>query len=117
MMNYYDTPTVKNADVIDKTQNVTGNGTNVIDKVTNVIVNVTDKSDYVIDDNTDVADKTRGERILDIMRHDKRVSVRQLSKMLGVTTRTIFREIDGLKADGKIARIGNIKSGTWEVLE
>ncbi|MDE5882243.1 MAG: HTH domain-containing protein [Muribaculaceae bacterium] len=115
MMNYYDTPTVKNADVIDKTQNVTGNGTNVIDKVINVIVNVT--SDYVIDDNTDVKDKTRRERILDIMRHDKRVSVKQLSKMLGVTTRTIFREIDELNANGKITRVGNVKLGTWEGLE
>ena len=83
---------VQNADVIDDTKNVTGNGANVIDK-------------------------TRGERILDIMRHDKRVSVKQISKMLGVTTRTIFREIDELKVNGKIARVGNVKSGTWEVLE
>ena len=107
----------QNADVIDETQDVTGNDINVIDKTPNVIVNVTDKSDHVIYDNADVIDKTRGERILDIMRHDKRVSVKQIYKMLGVTTRTIFREIDKLKANGKIARVGNVKSGTWEVLE
>ncbi|MDE6409747.1 MAG: HTH domain-containing protein, partial [Muribaculaceae bacterium] len=105
---------VQNADVIGKTQNVIGNDT---DKVSNVTTNVTDKTDHIIDGHTEVTDKTRGEKIVDIMRHDKRVSVRQLSKMLGVTTRTIFREIDELKANGKIARVGNVKSGTWEVLE
>ena len=51
------------------------------------------------------------------MRHDKRISVKQMAAKLGVTSRTIFREIDILKSEGKIGREGSDKSGTWIVTE
>ena len=101
---------VQNADVIE-------NGTNVIEKTPNVIVNVTDKPVNVIENSVDVIEKPRSEKILDLIRKDKRVSVKQIAKALGVTSRTIFREIDGLKAVGKLRREGSDKSGTWEVIE
>ena len=55
--------------------------------------------------------------ILDKMRVDKRVSVKQLSKLFGKSKTSMFRIIDKLKADGKIRRLGSEKSGTWEVIE
>lgn len=55
--------------------------------------------------------------ILDKMRTDKRVSVKQLSKLFGKSKTSMFRIIEKLKADGKIRRLGSEKSGTWEVIE
>lgn len=103
---------VANADVID-------NGTNVTVKKPNVIVNVIEKEGDVIDNvtvNVD-GDVSRKEQILSLMRHDKRISVKQIAAKLGVTSRTIFREIDILKSEGKIGREGSDKAGTWIVTE
>lgn len=55
--------------------------------------------------------------ILDKMRVDKRVSVKQLSKLFGKSKTSMYRIIDKLKADGKIRRLGSEKAGTWEVIE
>ncbi len=71
----------------------------------------------VIENGTNVIEKTRGEKILEIIRKDKRISVKQLAAKLSVTSRTIFREIDELKAAGKLKRVGSDRSGTWEVIE
>lgn len=103
---------VANADVIE-------NGTNVTVKKPNVIVNVIEKEGNVIDNVTVnvYGDVSRKEQILSLMRHDKRISVKQMAAKLGVTSRTIFREIDILKSEGKIGREGSDKSGTWIVTE
>lgn len=55
--------------------------------------------------------------ILDEMRADKRISVKQLSKLFGKSKTSMFRIIEKLKADGKIRRLGSEKSGTWDVIE
>lgn len=55
--------------------------------------------------------------ILDKMRADKRVSIKQLSKLFGKSKTSMFRIIDKHKADGKICRVGSEKSGTWEVID
>ncbi|MBD5205384.1 MAG: HTH domain-containing protein [Bacteroidales bacterium] len=52
-----------------------------------------------------------------MMRKNKRISVTQIAKELNVTRRTIFRIIDTLKSQNRIRRIGDLKSGTWEVIE
>jgi predicted HTH transcriptional regulator len=57
------------------------------------------------------------ELILAKMRIDKRISVKQLSKMFGKSKTSMFRIIEKLKLAGKIRRIGSDKSGTWEVLD
>ena len=101
---------VKNADVIESS-------TNVIEKTPHVIVNIIETPTDVIENGTNAIEKTRGEKILEILRIDKRISVKQLAAKLSVTSRTIFREIDELKASGKLKRVGSDRSGTWEVIE
>lgn len=54
--------------------------------------------------------------VLEQMRLNKRISVKQLSKMFGKSKTTMFRVIEQLKSEGKVKRIGSEKSGTWEVL-
>ena len=78
-----------------------------------VIDGVTENLDNVIDD---VTENSRLDRIIDLMRRNKRISVRQIAKELDVTSRTIFRDIEALKTSGKIRREGSDKSGTWVIL-
>ena len=105
-------------DVIEKKPTVIVNtaesGTNVTNDVTNdVTTNVTnDVTNNVIND-TDI----RKEVVIELMRKNKRVSVTQIAKELNVTRRTIFRIIDVLKSENRIKRVGDLKSGTWEVIE
>ncbi len=110
-----------NDNVIEKSQdvieNVIENSEDVIEKNQDAIENVIENSENVIEKSQDVIEKSRADIILEIMRKDKRVSVRQLASKLGVNSRTIFREIDALKSNGKIQRIGGDKGGTWEVID
>jgi len=97
---------VSNADVIE-------NGADVIEKPSGVIVNVTESGEEVRDDES--VDVSRMDQILSLMRHNKRISVRQIAHELDVTSRTIFREIDKLKSEGRVVREGSDRSGTWLV--
>ena len=122
---------VQNADIIE-------NGTNVIEKTPNVIVNVTgsgtDDTNDVTNSETIVTNNVtnsetivtnavtndgdiRKEAVIKMMRKNKRVSVTQIAKELNVTRRTIFRLIDVLKTENRIKRVGDLNSGTWEVIE
>lgn len=55
--------------------------------------------------------------VLDKMKADKRISIKQLSKIFGKSKTSMFRIVDKLKADGKVRRYGSEKSGTWEAIE
>ncbi len=122
---------VQNADVIE-------NGTNVIDKKPNVIVNVsetganndeigtnsgtnesangTNNDGFGTNSGTNM-DAQRKVAIIELMRRNKRISVTQISKALNIPRRTLFRIIDVLKSENRIKRVGDLKSGTWEVIE
>lgn len=122
---------VQNADVIE-------NGTDVIDKKPTVIVNVTENgtNNNGVDTNSGTNESTDGTNIngvgtnsgtnndaqrkaaiIEMMRHNKRVSVTQISRTLNIPRRTLFRIIDILKSENRIKRVGDLKSGTWEVIE
>lgn len=100
---------VGNADVIES-------GADVIEKTPNVRVNVIENPDDVIGKTEVVTGISRKEKIIELMRHDRRISVKQIAKITGVTSRTIFREIEALKVEGRIKREGSDKAGTWIVL-
>lgn len=104
---------VQNADVIE-------NGTDVIDKKPNVIVNVTENGTNINGVGTNSGtnnDAQRKAAIIEMTRHNKRVSVTQISRALNIPRRTLFRIIDVLKSENRIKRVGDLKSGTWEVIE
>ena len=100
---------VQNADVIES-------GTNDTAKSPNVIVNSTESDTNVTNDVTNDTDFRKG-AVIELMRTNKRISVTQIAKELNVTRRTIFRIIDVLKSENRIKRVGDLKSGTWEVIE
>ena len=128
---------VQNADVIES-------GTDVTNKTPGIIVNTTESgTDDVLGTNNGTnirangtnnneigtnggtnndkvgtnGDAERKEAIIEMMKHNKRVSVTQISKALNIPRRTLFRIIDALKTENRIKRVGDLKSGTWEVIE
>ncbi len=62
---------------------------------------------------TDVTDRQRA--IINLMKDNATVSTIQMAEKLGVTKRTILRDIEALKAKQIITRIGSGKTGHWEV--
>lgn len=63
-----------------------------------------------------VHEKSRASVIIDFIRADSSVSLRELSKKLGVSSKTVQREIEKLKAQNVIRRVGGDKGGHWEIL-
>lgn len=111
-------------DVIESGTNDTAKSPNVIvnstESDTNVTNSVTNKGTIVTNDVTnDITNDTdfRKGAVIELMRTNKRISVTQIAKELNVTRRTIFRIIDVLKSENRIKRVGDLKSGTWEVIE
>lgn len=99
-------------DVID---NVTDKVVDNIDVISsaadNVIENVTEN---VIDEKA--ADKRRKE-VIRLRRLTPTVTMNILANILHVTPKTISRDIDLLRARGKLKREGDDRSGKWIVLE
>jgi Fic family protein len=56
------------------------------------------------------------DKIIDVMTQFPVITVKEMAKMLLVTERTIYRQIEKLKSDGKIERVGSDKSGYWKVV-
>ncbi len=60
---------------------------------------------------------TTEKKILTLLLMDDQYTVKQLAVELGVTTRTIERNLSGLQKKGKLERVGSKKDGSWIVME
>ena len=70
------------------------------DVVENVVENVVDRMDLIVL----------------LLKEDNTLSPAQLAKQLGVTARTIQRDLEKLSKAERIKHIGPDKGGHWEVL-
>ena len=66
-------------------------------------------------DQENVQEKSRASAIIELIRADNSISLRELSKKLGVSSKTVQREIEKLKAKNVVRRIGGDKGGHWEI--
>lgn len=57
------------------------------------------------------------EKILDHLRATPTLSAKALAEKLGVSSRAVEKQIDLLKKEGSLRRIGATKGGHWEVLQ
>ena len=55
--------------------------------------------------------------ILKLIKKENTITVLQMANILGVTDKTIKRDITKLKNENKITRIGSSKSGHWEIVD
>jgi len=56
------------------------------------------------------------DRILEMIRHDATVTTATMAAALGITKRAVLKQVDKLKTQGRLRRVGPAKGGHWEVL-
>lgn len=59
----------------------------------------------------------RFKKILNLLNTNNKLSAQELSEYLGVSKRTIQRDLNKLKENGKLERIGSEKGGYWKIKE
>ena len=57
------------------------------------------------------------QKIVELMRTDPAITIADLVQNIGITDRAIKKQIEKLKAQGRIRRVGPDKGGYWEVVE
>jgi predicted HTH transcriptional regulator len=57
------------------------------------------------------------EKIVDLIAQKPTITVKEMAKILSVTERTIYRQIDMLKTENRIARVGSDKTGNWTIVK
>jgi predicted HTH transcriptional regulator len=57
------------------------------------------------------------DKILQQLRENPQCSTQQLGDVLGISKRAVLKQIEKLKQQGRLARIGSSKGGHWQVLE
>lgn len=62
---------------------------------------------------TDVTDRQHA--IINLVKEHTNMTTTQMAERLGVTKRTILRDIEALKKKGLIIRVGSEKTGCWEL--
>ena len=55
-------------------------------------------------------------RILDLIRHDASVTTEAMGAALGITKRAVLKQVEKLKAQGRLRRVGPARGGHWEVI-
>lgn len=54
-------------------------------------------------------------RIIELMEENERISMSAIAEKLGYSTTEIEKNVDFLKANGYLERIGNTKFGYWKI--
>ena len=56
-------------------------------------------------------------QILELIQQDSLITTDQLGKLIGITRRAVLKQINKLKEQGRVRRVGPDKGGHWEVLK
>lgn len=57
------------------------------------------------------------QQIIELILRNPRISASEMGKTLSLSSRTVERYLSRLKAEGKVERDGNVKSGLWKVVD
>ncbi|MDR2571130.1 MAG: putative DNA binding domain-containing protein [Oscillospiraceae bacterium] len=88
------------------------NERNALDKDQNILENVSDNViENVIENKRDV----RHKKVLELLAIDRTMTVSKLAAMFKMSERTILRDLESLRTNGRISRIGSDTSGFWQV--
>lgn len=61
-------------------------------------------------------DTDRGQKILNLIKNDAKITVNKLAGKLNISKSTVLREIKELKENGKLERIGKEKGRHWKII-
>lgn len=56
------------------------------------------------------------DRILEMVQHNASVTTSVMAAALGITKRAVLKQVDKLKAQNRLRRVGSKKGGRWEVI-
>ena len=56
------------------------------------------------------------EQILDLMRQNVSITTEEIGSALGITKRAVLKQVEKLKGQGRLRRIGPARGGHWEVM-
>ncbi len=65
----------------------------------------------------DVKSRESSEKILALMRKTKSISAREMAQRIGISQRSVEKQISVLKKNSALKRIGGAKGGYWEVIK
>ncbi|MDR1975214.1 MAG: putative DNA binding domain-containing protein [Bacteroidales bacterium] len=99
--------------VTNVTENVTKNVANVTNVAKNVAENVTNVTENAADVTENVIDRIY--KIMELISENNQISTSNLAGRLAVTKRTILRDIEKLKIEGLLERVGPDKGGYWKI--
>jgi ATP-dependent DNA helicase RecG len=74
-------------------------------------------TENVIENVIENVTENRTLRILDAIRNNPKITTTKLSEQLQITRMTLHRDLEKLKNDGIIERIGPDKGGYWKVVK
>jgi len=74
-------------------------------------------ADNVTDNVTDNVPDKRLRLVLNLLMMNDKIRIQEIANQLMVSNRTVRRDIEKLKALNKVSRIGNEKTGYWQVKE
>ncbi len=64
---------------------------------------------------TENVTEKRRQKIIKLVEENNKITTEEIAKLIGVVRRTIARDIDSLKENVELIRIGSDKSGYWKV--
>ena len=59
----------------------------------------------------------RHEIIIKMIKNNNKITIKEFAKQLKVNTKTIKRDLEKLKKDNRLKRIGPDKGGYWQIIE
>ena len=71
----------------------------------------------VTDDVTDDVTEKRLNKIIELIKRNNKISTKEIGERIGISKRTVLRDIEKLKKQNKLNREGSEKGGYWKVNE
>jgi len=74
-------------------------------------------SDKIYTDASEKTSEKTSEKILELINKNSVITIRELSESIGISSRSIERNIKKLQHNNKLKRIGSKKGGYWEIIK
>jgi predicted HTH transcriptional regulator len=66
---------------------------------------------------TEISSEKTDKKILRLLKQNNGITISELAKAIGITTRAIEKQLENLKGMGIIERLGSDKGGHWKILK
>jgi ATP-dependent DNA helicase RecG len=79
-------------------------------------VSKTDVTESVTENVTETTTNKRGELIISLLKSNNNLTIDEIAEKLNITRHTVIRDIEKLKNNKLIKRIGPAKGGYWQII-